>query len=67
MPFRELLTEFDDALSEYSSALAKARDRSLTVDERLQLIQSCDPLWERVKAVRKKIEELNDLCATTAE
>lgn len=59
MSYRRLLVEFEVALLDYSAALTKARNPSLTDSQRLELIQACDPLWERVQSARREIDRLN--------
>lgn len=54
--FLRLLAEFEIALNEYSSALAKARDPDLSAEERIEMLAACDPLWERVEALRLKLD-----------
>lgn len=56
--FRSLLVQFEIALTDYSAALTKLRDPSLSLEERLEVLASCDPLWERVEAIRRELDQL---------
>ena len=57
-PTRKLLTDFEMALEDYSTALSEARNPALTPDERLELLSATQPLWERIQAVSRDIEQL---------
>jgi hypothetical protein len=56
-PTRNLLADFEMALEDYSTALSEARNPALTPDERIELLRAMQPLWERIRAVSRDIEQ----------
>ncbi len=57
MPKRNLLTDFEMALQDYSNALSEAQNPALTPDERIELLRAAQPLWDRIQAISRAIEQ----------
>jgi len=55
---RDLLSEIEAALEDYSYALSKARKPARTADERLRLIRASTDSWRRLVAAQQKLEEI---------
>lgn len=54
---RNLLTDFEMALQDYSNALSEAQTPALTPDERIELLRAAQPLWDRIQAISRAIEQ----------
>ena len=57
MPKRNLLTDFEMALQDYSNALSEAQNPALAPDERIELLRAAQPLWDRIQAISRAIEQ----------
>lgn len=57
MPKRNLLTDFEMALQDYSNALSEAQNPALTPDERIELLRAAQPLWDRIQAISRAMEQ----------
>ncbi|WP_310205182.1 hypothetical protein [Ancylobacter sp. 3268] len=54
----ELLSDFETALDVQAVALAKARRKVLTPDERLRLVRASRRSWEQMRAARRELDRL---------
>lgn len=55
---RDLLSEIESALEDYSYDLSKARKPSRTSDERLLLIRASSDSWRQLVAAQEMLEEI---------
>jgi hypothetical protein len=53
---RELLLDMDMELEDYTFEISKARNPSLTDEDRLSLIRSGEAAWKRLEAVHRELE-----------
>jgi hypothetical protein len=53
---REQLLEIDVELEDYGSAIAKARNPSLTPEDRLKLIRASEASWKRLEAAHRQLK-----------
>lgn len=55
---RDLLSEIESALEDYSYDLSAARKPSLTPDDRLFFIRASTESWRRLVAAQEKLEAI---------
>jgi len=54
----KLVEEYAEALEAFSQSLARANDKSLSIDERMRRLKETDPFWDRLMAAQQEVDKL---------
>lgn len=54
----KLVEQYTEALEAFSQSLARANDKSLSIDERMRRLKETDPFWDRLMAVQQEVDKL---------